>query len=251
MNERTTLEVIAPSVEEALAQGLEQLGLTADAVSVEVLDSGGKGFLGFGERQVRIRLTVNGEGDDEPQEQDEVASAPPVDEEPAPVQETSSTLDAEDDQLLIQSEEVVAKLLELMKLEAQVSARYDDLDRDGRKSVYVEISGKNLDVLIGRRNETVNAFQRIAALIVSKKMERWVRVVVDVEGHRTRREEQLRRMARKMAEQVAKTGRRQTLEPMPANERRFVHMELQNHAEVVTNSIGEDPSRKVVIEPKK
>ena len=249
MNERTTLEVIAPTVEEAISQGLEQLGLTADAVSVEVLDSGGKGFLGIGGRQVRVRLTVNGAPNAEYQEPAKVESAP-ASPEPAPVKKTSVS-PPEDDHLLDKSEEVVSKLLHLMKLEAQVSARYDDPDREGRKSVYVEVRGKNLDVLIGRRGDTIDAFQRIAALIISKEMERWVRVVVDVEGHRHRREEQLRRMARKMAEQVAKTGRHQMLEPMPANERRFIHMELQDHPDVKTNSIGEDPARKVTIEPKK
>ena len=137
-----------------------------------------------------------------------------------------------------------------MHLDAQASARYDDPDREGRKSVYVEVSGKELGVLIGRRGKTIDAFQRIAALIVSKEMARWVRLSIDVEGHRSRREQQLRRMAQKMAEQVIKTGRKQSLEPMPANERRIVHMELQNSPDVKTNSFGEDPQRKVVIEPK-
>ncbi len=274
MQERTTLEVIAPTVEEALSKGLEELGLTAADVSVEVLDSGGKGFLGLGKRQVRVRLTVNGEPGLAPSEQVEaesVADAPPpkkkkkkkktrpqakatpADPKPAPVKKSVSSAPKEakgEDQLLQFSEEVVSRLLELMKLKATASARYDAPDREGRKSVYVEVKGKDLGVLIGRRGETINAFQRIAALIVSKEMSRWVRLSVDVEGHRSRREQQLRRMARQMAQQVASTGRRQSLEPMPANERRIVHMELQNHPEVFTNSIGEDPQRKVQIEPK-
>ena len=137
-----------------------------------------------------------------------------------------------------------------MRLEATASARYDDPDREGRKSVYVEVKGKELGVLIGRRGVTIDAFQRIAALIVSKEMSRWVRLSIDVEGHRNRREQQLRRMAKNMAQQVVKTGKKQSLEPMPANERRIVHMELQNSPDVLTNSVGEDPQRKVVIEPK-
>lgn len=256
MQEKTTLEIIAPTVEDALSQGLADLGLTAADVSVEVLDSGGKGFLGMGKRQVRIRLTVNGEPNAAPLDQVEDASVspvdtskPPADPESAPVKESEST-DPKDEPLLKCSEEVVSKLLELMHLDAQVSARYDDPDREGRKSVYVDVTGKDLGALIGRRGETINAFQRIAALIVSKEMSRWVRLSVDVEGHRSRREQQLRRMARQMAQQVAKTGSRQNLEPMPANERRIVHMELQNSSDVKTNSIGEDPQRKVVIEPK-
>ncbi len=269
MQERTTLEVIAPTVEEALSKGLNDLGLTAADVSVEVLDSGGKGFLGLGKRQVRVRLTVNGAPDLVPSKQVEaesVADTPPVreskpkkrkaspaDPKPATVKKNMSSSPSEggeDEHLLKFSEEVVARLLELMKLNATVSARNDAPDREGRTSVYVEIKGQDLGVLIGRRGDTINAFQRIAALIVSKEMARWVRLSVDVEGHRSRREQQLRRMARQMAQQVAKTGRSQNLEPMPASERRIVHMELQNHPDVKTNSVGEDPQRKVQIEPK-
>ena len=178
------------------------------------------------------------------------AAKTPVDPKPAPEQKSASASQEGEDNLLSFSEEVVAKLLDLMHLEATISARYDDPDREGRKSVCVEISGKDLGVLIGRRGETINAFQRIAALIVSKEMSRWVRLSIDVEGHRSRREQQLRRMAQSLAEQVAKTGLAQSLEPMPANERRIVHMELQNHSDVVTNSVGEDPQRKVMVEPK-
>ncbi len=266
MQEKTTLEVIAESVEEAISQGLTELNLTAADVSVEVLDSGGKGFLGLGKRQVRVRLTVNGEPmpfSTEQAEPEPVADAPvkkskpapkaaktPVDPQPASAPKSASSTSTEDEPLLSLSEEVVAKLLELMHLEGSVSAHYDDPDREGRKSVCVEVKGKDLGILIGRRGETINAFQRIAALIVSKEMSRWVRLSVDVEGHRNRREQQLRRMARQLAQQVAKTGRRQSLEPMPANERRIIHMELQNHPDVKTNSIGDDPQRKVQIEPK-
>lgn len=276
MSKKTTLEVIADTVEEAISQGLEELGLTAADVSVEVLDSGGKGFLGLGKRQVRVRLTVNtaplplSADPVEPKREAEKANRPapapqakkeksaskapspaaPAEAKPASAQKAASASENGEAQLLPFSEEVVNKMLTLMHLEATASARYDDPDREGRKSVCVEVTGKDLGVLIGRRGETINAFQRIAALIVSKEMSRWVRLSIDVEGHRNRREQQLRRMAKRLADQVAKTGRRQSLEPMPANERRIVHMELQNHPDVVTNSVGEDPQRKVMIEPK-
>ena len=253
------LEIIAPTVEEAFSQGLENLGLTAADVSFEVLDSGGKGFLGLGKREVRIRLTVNGEPETEQREPVQNASAPsveipetPADLKPAPVKKSAST-DPDpkaDESLLERSEEVVNTLLDLMHLDAKAVARYDDPDREGRKSVYVEVTGKDLGVLIGRRGKTINAFQRIAALIVSKEMSRWVRVSIDVEGHRNRREKQLRAVAKKMAQQVIASGHSQSLEPMPANERRIIHMELQGSPDVKTNSIGDDPQRKVMIEPK-
>ncbi|MBT3189790.1 MAG: KH domain-containing protein [Anaerolineae bacterium] len=250
MQEKTTLEVIASTVEDALSQGLADLGLTAADVSFEVLDSGGKGFLGMGKRQVRVRLTVNGEKNDESPEQVEDKSASPADPEPAPVKKSASTDPKEDEPLLERSEEIINKLLELMHLDAKASARYDDPDREGRQSVYIDVTGKDLGVLIGRRGKTIDAFQRIATLIVSKEMSRWVRVSIDVEGHRNRREQQLRQMAQKIAQQVISSGRKQNLEPMSPYERRIVHMELQNSPDVKTNSIGEDSQRKVVIEPK-
>lgn len=254
MNAKTTLEIIAPTVEEAIAQGLAQLGLTADAVSVEVLDAGSKGLFGLGKTQVRVRLTVNG-----PAEEKAVETVPAVPEpepkpvartrkEPAPVKETESTL--EHDSILDHAEAVVSKLLAMMGLEAQVSAHYGDTDRDDRRCINVDVRGSDLSVLIGRRSETLNAFQYIASLIIGKDTQQFVQLTVDVEGYRERREKQLIQMANRMADQVAKNGRKQTLEPMPSAERRIIHIALREHPAVTTESTGEGPYRKVVIYPK-
>lgn len=258
MSKETILEVIAPSVEEALQKGLDELGLTAADVSVDVLDSGAKGFLGMGQREVRIKLTVHNKSNVDQREPARNASEPNVDLGQDPVKKSTPAYPRKDDTsessdeepLLERSEEIVNKLLELMHLEAKATARYDAPDREGRKSVYLDVQGKDLGVLIGRRGKTIEAFQRIAALILSKEMSRWVRVSVDIEGHRSRREKQLKTMAEKIAQQVAKTGRKQSLEAMPANERRIVHLTLEGNPDVFTNSVGEDPRRKVVIEPK-
>ncbi len=267
MNEQTTLEVIAPTVEEAIKQGLEQLGLTADAVSVEVLDAGNKGFFGLGKPQVRVRLTVNPVGGPPPVETKPVREpkketrrveprpvpqerpAPPrPPEKPAPLKETESQ--PEHDPLLDHTEAVVSRLLHLLNLEAQVSANYGATERDGRRNIHVDIRGKDLSVLIGRRSETLSAFQYVASLIVGKETEQFVQLVVDVEGYRDRREKQLVQMANRMADQVTKTGKRQTLEPMPSSERRVIHIALREHPAVKTESTGEEPYRKVVILPK-
>lgn len=254
MNARTTLEIIAPTVEEAIAQGLAQLGLTADAVSVEVLDAGSKGLFGLGKAQVRVRLTVNGPGgaqavDVEPAVPESEAE-PPVrtPAQPAPVQESEST--PEHDPLLDLAETVVSKLIHLMGLEAQVSAHYGDTDRDDRRYINVDVRGSDLSVLIGRRSETLTAFQYLASLIVGKDSQQFIQLTVDVEGYRDRREKQLIQMAKRMADQVAKNGRKQTLEPMPSAERRIIHIALRDHPAVTTESAGEDPYRKVVILPK-
>lgn len=242
MEQRTTLEVIAPSVEQALSDGLAQLGLSADAVEVEVLDAGSKGLFGLGGRQVRVRLTVK-----------------PTLAEPAPEAMRSEQPIAsakmepttfESDPMLDLAEKTVSTLLHHFGLTAQVSAHFGEKDRENCMLIHVDIRGNDLGVLIGRRSETLNALQYISSLIVSKAMEQWIQLSVDVEGYRSRRERQLRQMARRMAEQAVKTGRRQILEPMTAAERRIIHLELRNHPAVTTESIGEEPLRKVTIIPK-
>ena len=260
MNQRTTLEIIAPTVEEAIAQGLAELGLTADAVSVEVLDAGTKGFFGLGKTQVRVRLTVNpapGEIAVQPQpapvskaKAERVEKKP----EPTPVQPPPVVRDVESqpehDALLDRTESVVSKMLHLLNLQAQVSAHYGSTERDGRHNIHVDIRGNDLSVLIGRRSETLSAFQYIASLIVGKEEQQFVQLTVDVEGYRDRREKQLVQMAMRMADQVTKSGRRQTLEPMPSAERRIIHIALREHPAVKTESTGEEPYRKVMILPK-
>ena len=262
MNQRTTLEIIAPTVEEAIAQGLTELGLTADAVSVEVLDAGTKGFFGLGKTQVRVRLTVNPPpGEMSVQTETTPVSSPEVPQpcaekrvEPSPIQSSPLTSDAESqpehDALLDRTESVISKMLHLLNLQAQVSAHYGATERDGRHNIHVDIRGNDLSVLIGRRSETLSAFQYIASLIVGKGEQQFVQLTVDVEGYRDRREKQLIQMAKRMADQVAKTGRRQTLEPMPSAERRIIHIALRDHPDVKTESTGDDPYRKVMILPK-
>lgn len=267
MNERTTLEIIASTVEEAIQQGLHQLGLTADAVSVEVLDSGSKGLFGLGGRQVRVRLTVNPPAEEtQPASPDlEPASAqrvesPPKKQPPAPRREAKRTETPQQpapplsialhDDVLETAEDVVSKLIHHLGMEAQVSAHYDEASREDRLIIHVDVRGDDLSALIGRRAETLNAFQQVASLIVGKAADTWVQLNVDVEGYRSRREKQVRQMALRIADQVAKTGRKAALEPMPANERRIVHLELRNHPAVTTESAGEEPHRKVVIFPK-
>lgn len=237
--ERTTLEVIAPSVEEALARGLEQLAVSKDQVDLEVLDEGNRGFLGFGSRQVRVRLTLKaGEASD---------ALPPVSAE----LQTPEAPETTDDPLLDFSIRNARELLTKMKLPARVSAKYSQPDEKGELSILIDIYGDDLSILIGRRAETLNALQYILGLIISKEAQSWVQVVVDVEGYRARREKQLRQLARRMAEQAVRTGKRQILEPMSSAERRIVHLELRDHPEVTSESIGDDPARKVTILLKK
>jgi spoIIIJ-associated protein len=254
MNERTTLEKIAPTTEEAIAEGLAELGLTAEAVDVEVLDGGSRGLFGVGSRQARIRLTVKAprsESVDSVEKTITEQGPSPIRSENDSSQEISEeAFSVLDDNLLFITRRTVAELLEKMKIPADIEIRYSEPDEEGQRSVLVDVQGNDLSMLIGRRAEILNALQYIVNLIVSKQVEHWVQVIIDVQGYRARHERQLRQMAQRMADQAMKTGRRQMLEPMPASDRRFIHLELRDHPGVTTQSVGEEPTRKVTIVPK-
>lgn len=244
--EKTTLEIIAPTVDEAISRGLEQLGLPKEAVDIEILDTGSKGILGIGGRQSRIRLSIK--------ESKSRAEEAPEEKTAAPVKATApaAPLSEEDQEALKKAREVVFELLERMKVKAQITTRFiEPEDENDERLVLVDIQGNDLSILIGRKSETLNALQYISSLIVSKELGRWVPLMIDVQGYRQRRERQLRQLGRKMAEQAVQTGKRQVLEPMPANERRIIHLELRNHPYVTTESTGEEPYRKVTILVKK
>ncbi|MBI9051025.1 MAG: Jag N-terminal domain-containing protein [Anaerolineaceae bacterium] len=246
--EKATLEIIAPSVEEATEKGLDQLGLSENDVEIEVLDAGSRGLFGIRARQARVRLVMkNGSG---------TASVEAEPGKAAPVKELKVASDQEFPAMTAQeieiaeqvSLQVVKDLLEKMKVHATVSSSIlEPEDSRDYPLIKVDIQGADLSILIGRKAETLNALQYITNLIVGKELGRWIPLMVDVQGYRTRRKNQLQQLARRMAEQAIHTGRRQVLEPMPANERRFVHLELRDHPKVATSSIGDDPNRKVTI----
>jgi spoIIIJ-associated protein len=261
MENRATLEVIAPTVEEAIEKGLEELGVAEEAIDVEILDPGSRGLFGIGSRQARVRLIVKPDAHADQavgkkpvstadyravasEEAEEVAS-----EIVAKSYSTEKTQSSEDITLYV-AKEIVVELLEKMKIRATVTAYYGEPDEpQSRVPVCVDINGKDLSILIGRQAETLNALQYISSLIASKELGHSIPLVVDVEGYRKRRQQQIRYLARRMADQAIKTGRRQILEPMPANERRIIHIELRDNPAVTTESVGEEPRRKVTIIP--
>ncbi|MBS1250288.1 MAG: hypothetical protein MAG431_01881 [Chloroflexi bacterium] len=243
-NKRATLEVIAPTVEEAIQDGLEDLGLPREKVTVEVLDEGSSGLLGLGSRQSRVRISIKSGEDAEQETPSEIAGEV----EPTPEAEA----EAEDAYHLNLAEEVVTDLLDRMGLTAQVTAELGEARENFRyRPIKVSITGDDLSILIGRRAKTLNDFQYITRLIMGKELQHGIPLEIDVEGYRGRREQQVRQLARRVAEQVANTRRRQALEPMPPNERRFAHIELEDNPKVYTESTGENPYRKVVIYPEK
>ena len=153
-----------------------------------------------------------------------------------------------DDNTLHLAQQCLVELLDKMKVKAEVRASWGAPEEPGEPpQLLLDVQGNDLGMLIGRKGETLAALQYLVRLMISKQLNQAVSLAVDVEGYRQRREEQLRRMAQRMAEQAVQRGRTMTLEPMPANERRIIHLELRDHPAVRTESVGEGDRRKVTI----
>lgn len=241
----TSLEVIAPTVDEAVARGAAELGVSVQKLLVEVLDEGSGGVLGMGSRQARVRLTVLGMpapqtvAPAEDEFEDEAADEQD-DDEPGPT-----------DHDLEVARDTVQELVSLMAIPARVTARWGQADEpDEPRPLLVDIRGDDLSLLIGRRGESLAALQYLTRLIVGKELGTYAPIQVDVEGYRARRERQLRQLARRMAEEAVERGRTMTLEPMTPAERRIIHLELRDHQQVYTESVGVGDQRKVTVVPR-
>ena len=262
-----SLDASGKTVEEAIEQGLARLGLSQDEVDVEIIKEGKRGVFGLGAEEALVRLTLRPQQPVRPEpvqnkeitppkpvETPEVepASAKPEDdippEEPSPAT-TDSEIGTEVEQI---ARRYLAGLLKHMGIEAEITTRIaTDLVEEGEEPpLLLNITGKDLGILIGRRSETLQALQYMVRLMVSKEMTSWQPIVVDVESYRVRRRRSLHRMAEKMAERAMTTRKRVVLEAMPAYERRIIHVTLKNHPAVITKSIGSDDNRKVTIIPK-
>ncbi len=220
--ESEALEMTGKTVDEAIDNGLAELALERHEVAVEVLKEGRAGLFGIGGEPALVRLSP-------------ASIETPEGEDTAFAQETLETL------------------LRLMQIEATVTVRAPETAGDGvglMKAV-LDVHGDDLGVLIGRRGSTMAAPQYLVNLTASRRFRNNSPFAVDIEGYRRRREDSLRELAFNMAEQVRATGRPVTLEPMPANERRIVHITLAKDPTVSTSSVGDGDARKVAIRVRK
>jgi spoIIIJ-associated protein len=172
----------------------------------------------------------------------------PTDETDAPTEATSS---ADLDHEATVGVEVLGTLLRHMGIEATVRARRAETDGREEQHWILEVNGSELGDLIGYKGEALSALQYLTRLIASNQLSRRANLVIDVEGYKSRREEMLKRLARKMAAQAVERGRTVSMEPMPPHERRIIHLALQDNPSVTTESIGEGERRKVTIIPKR
>jgi len=236
------VEATGASVDEAIAAGLARLEVDRDMVEVQVLDEGSRGVFGLRAREAHVRLT--------PKLKVAPRPAPAIPAEPAEPDVVEPATVERDKVELAQG--VLLELLALLGMErAQVDVRRaEPAEDEGDPPLVLDVHGQGTDVLIGYRGETLAALQRITRLIVGREVAGRVRLVVDVEGFKARREKSLRRLALRMADQVVRTNRTVKLEPMPPNERRIIHITLRDHAQVTTESVGEGNRRKVTIIPR-
>lgn len=153
----------------------------------------------------------------------------------------------DDEELTAMAVELLSELVRHMGFEAQVNAEWHEADDNGERYLLLDIHGQELSPLIGRRGETLASIQYLVRLMINQRIKRWKNIVVDVEQYKERRVNQLTQLAKRMAEQVTESGRAVSLEPMPANERRIVHLALRDHPSVYTQSSGEGERRKVHI----
>jgi spoIIIJ-associated protein len=248
--ERRSVDISAKTVEEAIERGLSELGLARDQVEIEIVNSGRSGVLGFGAEDAQVRITpliVRTALDEEPP----LAIVEDVEAPDAAAEQATEPTPA-DSSVAGLASELLQGLLDRMRVRAQVIARVgDDLaEEEEEPSLILDVTGDDLGILIGRRGETLRALQYMTRLMLSRRLERWEPVVVDVESYRVRRRRSLRQLAQRMAERVAFSRQQVVLEAMPANERRIVHIALRKHPQVITQSIGEGERRRVTIVPK-
>ena len=248
-----SVERTARTVEEAEELALKELGVDRSEVEVEILSRGKAGFLGIGAEVARVRVTMLGAVSANP------APSAPASEAPADESDDAdSVIDSPVVPPVTGSEEGTVAGLALVALNnilstsgVNVSCTVRTADDPEVGGPVIDISGEDSGLLIGRRGQTLQSLQFIVNLIVRREFGESVRVVLDVESYRQRREASLRDMATKVAERVLQTGRSITLEPMSAADRRIVHISLADREDVSTESVGLGEERKVTIIPKR
>lgn len=272
-----SIRVSAKTVDDAITEALIQLGVTSDRLEYEVIEKGSAGFLGIGMKQAVIEARRKPEPKEEKVEEPVVEE--PVRVEPKKVeavqpQKAAAEKKADESQKAAfekavekEAKEEVKKETKLVEVQPQTIKAVEDflkntmkamdmeielkteIDQDG--ALCVDMSGEHMGILIGKRGQTLDSLQYLANRVANKHQEGYVRVKLDTENYRARREETLRHLAKNIAHKVKRNRRPVALEPMNPYERRIIHSALQSDPYVMTHSEGEEPFRKVVITLKK
>ncbi|MBP3887910.1 MAG: protein jag [Cellulosilyticum sp.] len=246
-----SIEKVGRTVDDAITEALIELGASTDEVEIEVISKGSKGLLGFGAKEARVKVTLK---EVVLEEELEVKETMP---EEIHIEEsiiTSETVDDSEDavsaskeeveQVIKNAEDFLNKLLKQMDIECIVKS---EIVNDNRISISLE--GKNMGIIIGKRGETLDAIQYLVNIVANKERKEYIKIMLDTENYRARREETLRRLAFKLSKKVQKSRKPIILEPMNPYDRRIIHSALQDSKFVKTHSEGKEPFRKVVITP--
>ncbi|WP_347548205.1 RNA-binding cell elongation regulator Jag/EloR [Pseudalkalibacillus hwajinpoensis] len=202
-----SVTVTGKTIEEAIQDALNQIGTVEENVDVEVIEEPKKGFLGFGGKPARIKVS----------------------EKPDIMEQTRAFLE---------------KVISNMGVEARIEGKKEDRD------LFFTLSGEKIAILIGKRGQTLNSLQYLTNLAANRFSNRFVRVVLDAENYRERREDTLKKLADRLANKAMVTNREVQLEPMPSLERKVIHLYLKDKKGISTHSDGNDPHRRVVIVPR-
>ena len=262
-----SVEKVGKTIDDAVTEALIELGASRSEVEIEVISKGSKGLLGFGAKDAKVKVTlkdrhVEDELEDiklstekeitekldaiveekpavKPQVKQEVKAGKPIDSEDAIVVSKE-----EIEQVIRNAENFLQKLLKQMDIECTIKSEIVNNNR-----ISIGLEGKNMGVIIGKRGETLDAIQYLVNIVANKERTEYIKIMLDTENYRARREETLRKLAFKLSKKVQKSRKPIILEPMNPYDRRIIHSALQDNKYVKTHSEGKEPFRKVVITP--
>ena len=236
----------AKSIDEAVELALTELGIEKENAEIEIVQEPSKGFLGIGAKDAIVKVTAKkAEKKQKADKPAKVVKAEKAEKAPAkPKKVKTSGGVYNSDSPAENAKNFIKDVLNAMGLEVEVTA---ELKED---IVEVNLEGDNMGVVIGKRGDTLDSLQYLTSLVVNQKSEDYIKISIDTENYREKREEVLCALANRLAAKVARTGKKFALEPMNPYERRIIHSNLQDNEDVTTFSIGQEPYRKVVIAPK-
>ena len=230
----------AKSIDEAVELALTELGIEKENAEIEIVQEPSKGFLGIGAKDAIVKVTAKKA--EKKQKADKPAKAEKAPAKPKKVKTSGGVYNS--DSPAENAKNFIKDVLNAMGIEVEVTA---ELKED---IVEVNLEGDNMGVVIGKRGDTLDSLQYLTSLVVNQKSEDYIKISIDTENYREKREEVLCALANRLAAKVARTGKKFALEPMNPYERRIIHSNLQDNEDVTTFSIGQEPYRKVVIAPK-
>ena len=253
MNMRS-IEKFGKTLDDAITEALIELGASTEEVEIEVISKGSKGLLGFGAKEAKVRVTLKQAPIQEELEVEEINEITPnnivINEEVKSIDvkgdSENSIVDSEEQvrRVIQNAEDFLKKLLNQMGIECTINS---EIAHENRISISLE--GKNMGIIIGKRGETLDAIQYLVNIVANKERKEYIKIMLDTENYRARREETLRKLAFKLSKKVQKSKKPIILEPMNPYDRRIIHSALQESKIVKTHSEGKEPFRRVVITP--